>query len=223
MPAAFSRDDFRRLRPSLIAAVCMIAAGIVIAFIPAQLHRDAQEEERAARARRLDSQRQLARIESEASDIRQKLVRYEQLSASGIFEQEQRIEWVERIREIKRARKLYDIQYDIAPQQRVDSAVLPGASVGAGHDFFSSAMQVRMQLLHEGDLLAFLSDLRASAPAHVRVRRCDITRLPGAANAEHGERDERGERGERDDRGVAPQLAAECVIEWITLRKEKGA
>ena len=51
------------------------------------------------------------------------------------------------------------------------------------------------------------SDLRASAHAYIRVRRCDVERLPRAS----------------DSSGIPPQLGADCTIDWITVREKKAA
>ena len=53
------------------------------------------------------------------------------------------------------------------------------SSVGtkpAGVDFYASTMKVQIALLHEGDLLGFLHDLRESGNAYYAVRRCAIAR-----------------------------------------------
>mgnify|MGYP003390369358 CR=1 FL=1 len=48
-----------------------------------------------------------------------------------------------------------------------DAAILPGAS--ANFEFLSSTMQMKMKLLHEEDLLNFLSDLPSIAISTDRV------------------------------------------------------
>jgi hypothetical protein len=204
--AAFGKDDFRRIRLSLAAALVLIAAGAAIAFASIRLEQAEKQQRAAAQAKRSEIQGRLARARDEELEIKRKIARYNQLAARGILGEERRLDWVERIREIKNARKLFDIQYEIAPQQRIDSAILPGAS--ADYDFLSSTMQMRMKLLHEEDLLGFLADLRATVPAYIRLRRCDVERLPKAAAGTGG---------------VPPQLAAECTIDWITLRERKSA
>lgn len=206
MAAAFSKDDFRRIGPALAAAAVMVAAGIAIVFASLQMHQAAKKSQAAAQAKRLDSQNRLARARDEELEVKQKIARYNTLAAAGIIGEERRLDWVENIRRIRNERKLFDIQYEIAPQQVIDAATLPGAS--APYDFLSSTMQMRMKLLHEADLLHFLDDLRASAQAFIRVRRCDLERLP---------------KGGSEGRGVPPQLAAECIIEWITIRERKSA
>ena len=61
--------------------------------------------------------------------------------------------------------------------------------------------------LSDGRRRAGFDDLRATAKAYIRVRRCDVERLPKATG---------------DSRGVPPQLGADCTVEWITLRERKG-
>lgn len=206
MAATFTKDDFRRIRLSLAAAAVMVAAGGAIVYASMQLNQAEKKSKAAAQAKRLDSQGKLARARDEELEIKKKIARYNELSARGIFGEERRLDWVEQIRTIKNERKLFDIQYEIAPQQTIDAATLPGAS--ASYDFLSSTMQMRMKLLHEDDLLNFLDDLRAAAQAYIRVRRCDVERLPKATG---------------EIRGLPPLLAADCTIEWITVRERKSA
>jgi hypothetical protein len=59
------------------------------------------------------------------------------------------------------------------------------------------------KLLHEGDLLAFLADLRRSVKAYLIVRECRLDRIPPNPS----------------DKGLAPQLNVECELEWITLQE----
>lgn len=206
MAATFSKDDFRRIRLSLAAAVVMLAAGGALVYASMQLNQAEKKSRTAAQAKRLDNQGRLARARDEELEIKKKIARYNELSARGIFGEERRLDWVERIRAIKNERKLFDIQYEITPQQTIDAATLPGAS--ASYEFLSSTMQMRMKLLHEEDLLNFIGDLRTTAQAFIRVRRCDVERLPKATS---------------EVRGLPPQLAADCTIEWITVRERKSA
>lgn len=206
MAATFSKDDFRRIRLSLAAAVVMLAAGGALVYASMQLNQAEKKSRTAAQAKRLDSQGRLARARDEELEIKKKIARYNELSARGIFGEERRLDWVERIRAIKNERKLFDIQYEITPQQTIDAATLPGAS--ASYEFLSSTMQMRMKLLHEEDLLNFIGDLRTTAQAFIRVRRCDVERLPKATG---------------EVRGLPPQLSADCTIEWITVRERKSA
>ncbi len=206
MAAAFSKDDFRRTWLSLAAAIAMAAAGAAIAYAAVQLRQAEAKNMTMAQSKRSESQRRLAQARDEEQEIKKKIARYNELAGRGIFGEESRLDWVEEIRAIKNERKLFEVQYEIAPQQPIDAATLPGGS--ASYEFLLSSMQLRMKLLHEDDLLNFLSDLRGTAQAYIRVRRCDVARLPKASG---------------ESRGVQPQLGAECTIDWITIRERKSA
>jgi hypothetical protein len=206
MAAAFSKDDFRRIWLSLAAAIVMAAIGAAAVYAAVQLHKAETKNKAAAQSKRSESQGRMARARDEEQEIKNKIARYNALSGRGIFGDERRLDWVEQIRAIRNERKLFDVQYEIAPQKAIDAAILPGAS--GNYEFLTSTMQLRMKLLHEEDLLNFLADLRDLAPAYIRVRNCDVARLPKASG---------------ESRGVPPQLDADCTIDWITIRERKGA
>ena len=206
MADRFTKDDFRRIRLSLAAAVIMAIAGGGIVYASMQLHLAEKKYKAAAQSKRMDHQGKLSLARDEEMEIKKKIARYNELSGRGIFGDENRLDWIEQIRRIREARKLIDVQYEIAPQQALDAAILPGSS--GSYVFLASPMQLRMKLLHEDDLLNFLSDLRESAHAYIRVRRCDVERLPRATG---------------ESRGIPPQLSADCTLDWITVREKRAA
>lgn len=206
MAANFTKDDFRRIRLSLAAALVMIGVGATAVYVSAQLRQAEIRNKAVAQSKRDEHHGRLVRARDEELEIKNKIARYNALSAHGIFKEEMRLDWVEQIRRIRTAHKLFDIQYEIAPQKLIDPSILPGSS--ANYDFLVSTMQMRMKLLHEDDLLNFLSGLRAEAQAYLRIRRCDVERLPKQTG---------------EIAGIPPQLSADCTIDWITIRERKGA
>lgn len=205
MSAAIRKDDFRRIRLSLAAAILMIAAGAAAVFGGEQLLQFEKKGNGLAKSQRVEIQGKLARARDEEVEIKKKIARFSELDRRGILGLEQRLEWIEQIRQIKNVRRIPDVQYEIAPQQAVDAAILPGSS--ANFEFRTSTMQLKMLLLHEEDLINFLADLRDSAKAFLRVRRCEVERLPRGG----------------ESRGIPPQLSAACTIDWITIREKRGA
>lgn len=198
-------QDLRRLRwgIALLAVLLLASAGIVLAAL--NHLRQAQEENRQAVAQRGDIQARLVRARDEEIEIRARISSYQELVARGIIGQEQRLDWVERIAQIQAARRLIDVRYELSPQQPVDARLLPGGAIAGGHEFMASAMKLQMQLLHEDDLLGFLADLQQSVQALVVVRDCKVERLVRAEG----------------DRAMQANLAAECAIDWITLREKQ--
>jgi hypothetical protein len=203
---AFSKADFRRIQWSvaILAILALLGAAVVVGAL--QLTKAAQAEARKVEAERGDIRNKLARARDEEQEIRARIARYQELVERGYVTEEQRLEWIERIAQIKAARKLIDVQYELMPQKPVAAELLPEGAAGGGYEFMSSAMKLQMQLLHEDDLLGFLADLRARVRALIVVRQCTVERIP---------------RGAASERGVQAQLKADCELDWITLREKK--
>lgn len=197
----FDRNDFSRIQWSLLAAVALIAAGAALIVTSERYHRTAVREQAAIKAQLDEFEGKLRQVRAEENEIKQKAALFANLQARGIIGEEQRLDWVELIKEIRDLRKLLDVQYEFSPQQTLDKA-----SAG-GYTFKSSAMRLQMKLLHEMDLLNFINDLRLHAKAYVRVRACSVTRVPRTMTTG----------------GDGSQLTAECELEWITILPARGA
>lgn len=216
-------EDLRRIRWNLGLFLALALLGAAAVFVSLHSTTDAQQVHRQALDKRDEIQAKMAHARDEEQELRQKFSRYENILTRGYIGNEHRLDWIEDIRKIKAARKLLEVQYELAPQQMLDSSVLkptsatpsgplkgdrdsstsrPPAGAGniSGYDFMVSNMQLHMQLLHEDDLLNFLADLRDSMRAYIRVNKCDVQRqsVPGSA----------------------AQLKADCSIDWITLREK---
>lgn len=201
----FTTADLLRLRWALLLLVSLAAAGAGAAYYAKRQAEDADKTFKVMISQRQEIQAKLARANDEAADIRARIGTYRSLADRGLIGLERRLEWVEHIAQIKNARRLIDIQYELAPQRPVDAAVLPSGSLAGGHEFLTSTMTLQMQLLHEDDLLGFINDLATSVQAFLHVRGCRVERIP---------------RGTQE-RGPSAQLKAECTIDWITLREKK--
>lgn len=98
---------------------------------------------------------------------------------------------------IRTSLELLDMRYTVERQKTL--ITVPGKP--ANVDFFASTMKVEIALLHEGDLLNFLRDLRDSGNAFYAVKRCQITRTGIAATGA----------------SIVPRLRANCEIDLITI------
>jgi hypothetical protein len=197
----FDRSDFSRIQISLAAAIAMIAAGVGISWLADQQVRSFAQTKISATSQLNEYEGKLKQVRAEEAEIKQKSALYSNLRARGIIGEEQRLDWVELIKEIKESRKLLDVQYEFSPQQALEASALSGFS------FKSSPMKLQMKLLHEGDLLNFINDLRKQAKAYVRVRSCNVVRIQRAAAPA----------------GDAALLLADCQLDWITILPAKGA
>ena len=193
----FSSAELKKLAAPLAILIGLLAAGGgLIYWLQTEQHK-AEQQLVAARAERTQAREKLTRIAEEEKEVNEKIAVYRRLKELRIIGDEQRLEWADAMTRIRNARELLDLRYTVAKQRTIAS--IPGKP--ANVDFFASTMKVDVALLHEGDLLAFLRDLRESANAYYAVKRCQMTRSPSAATG----------------LSIVPRLRADCDIDLITI------
>ncbi len=191
----FDSQDFKRLQWTLLfLAICLLVAGGAVWFA-LTLQKQTAQAHTAAMAADKEIDSKLSRARSEEQELREKITHFQTLRNRGIIGAEQRLDWVEILGRIKTTRRISGLDYEFAPQRPVDATILPGGAAAGGFTIMASQMRLHMRLLHEGDLLNVLNDLRAMAPALIQVRACKIGHSTDA------------------------QLAAECTLEWITFKE----
>lgn len=191
----FTADDFSRQKWPLLGAMLLITAGLAAPLLALKAEQTAAALRTAAKAERNEFDGKLKRVRNEEREIKEKSALFAALQTRGILGEEQRLEWIELLRDIREKRRLIDLQYEISPRRPLE-----GPMPDSGH-FFASAMRLQLKLLHEEDLTRLLNDLRQHAKALILVRECAIFRTAREA----------------DPRFTAP-LQAECQIDWVTLR-----
>ena len=193
----FTRIELKKLALPLLIALALIACGVALLRVADTSLKGEKARLAAASAERKQNAERLARIAEEEREVKEKLDVYQQLKAINVLGEERRLEWADAIARIRTQRELLDLRYRVERQQLLVS--VPGKP--ANVDFFSSTMHVNLALLHEEDLLRFLSDLRASGNAFYSVKRCQVSRFgPPAAAA-----------------NLTPRLRADCEINLITI------
>ncbi len=196
------RDDLKRLRLPAAAVVVLALVGVACHFAAERYLQEAQAQSTAATGQRTEVQGRLARATEEEREIKQNLQQYQSLAARGIVGAENRLDWIDTITAIKNERRLFNVNYNIEPQQPFD---LPGFARGGDTEFVFSRLKLDIQLLHEEDLLNFVDDLTKRTKAHVLARSCAVSRT------------ERGSGGVM----LAPRLQATCVFDLITIHHHK--
>ena len=193
----FSAEELKKLAAPLAIFVALLAAGGALVFWTQQEQLAAERQFAAARTERGQARERLMRIAEEEKEVNDTLAVYRRLKNLHILGEEQRLEWADAMTRIRTSRELLDMRYTVERQRLLLSA--PGKP--ANVDFNASTMKVDIALLHEGDLLAFLRDLRDSGNAFYSVQRCRITRTGIAATGG----------------SIVPRLRAECEIDLITI------
>lgn len=193
----FSAEELKRLAAPLALLLALLAAGAALIFWVQREQRLATLELTAARAERSQASERLTRIAEEEKEVNEKLEVYRRLKSLRILGEEQRLEWADAMTRIRTGRELLDLRYTVERQRPLASV----ASKSGGVEVFASTMKVDIALLHEGDLLGFLRDLRQSGNAYHSIRRCAISRTGTAPTGT----------------SIVPRLRADCDIDLITI------
>ena len=189
----FGRSDFKRIRSSMLLSLAMLFCGSLTVYYAINDRRQAQRTQ-ANTARVLSgADAKLKQVSNEESEVKKKSLIFNQLQERGVIGDEQRLEWIELLKDIRDRRRLLDLEYEIAPQRQIEG------SSDNDFSFYASAMKLQVKLLHEEDLERLLADLRSQAKALIMARSCTVSRLPIVSD-EHA------------------NLLAACEIDWITLR-----
>lgn len=196
----FTTTDIRKLALPFVMALALTATGAaLIWFVDRQLG-ESNARFAAVKSDRTQARERLARISEEEREVKERIEVYRRLRDLRIIGKERRLDWVDAIQRIRTTREMLDVRYVIEPQKILLS--VPGKP--GKIDFNVSTMKLDLALLHEGDLIAFLDDLRDAGNAYVSVRRCSIVRSntsgqsPGLTT-------------------LTPRLRAECQIDLITV------
>ena len=196
----FSAADIKKLLLPFAMAAALTAAGAALIWFVGRQLADANIKFAAVKNDRVQARERLARISEEEREVKERIEVYRRLRDLRIIGKERRLDWVDTIQRIRTTREMLDVRYVIEPQKLLTSITGKPGTV----NFNSSTMRLELALLHEGDLLGFLDDLRNAGNAYVSIRRCTVTKSntgalpPGAAT-------------------LTPRLRAECLIDLITV------
>ena len=198
-----TKNDWKRLQWSIAMLVTLLLAGGAIVTLSAHALSEASKTNKQAQSDKMTAHGKAERADQEAEELREKIAVFQTLNARGVIGQEHRLDWIEKISKVKKARKLLEVGYELDPQQKLDAKVV--SPTLNGFDIMSSSMKLKMAMLHENDLLNFLEDLRTQIQGYIRVESCGLARLPASPG----------------NHGPAAQIQADCVLDWITIRENR--
>ncbi|MEM7252985.1 MAG: hypothetical protein AAF493_16335 [Pseudomonadota bacterium] len=200
-----STIDWSVLRKPLMFLVIalLIAGGLVFA---AQYFGDDVSSAHNRESNRLTSARgRYLTLDDEKRLIADFYPRYQQLEARGTIGGEQRLNWVETLRQAAAAVKVPSLQYQIASRNKVR----PDFPLDSGEfSLMMSEMNLDIGLLHEGDLFRLFQELEIRASGLFHVTDCRIERLTEQFSLEKPDK---------------ANLRAVCRIAWYTLVPEDDA
>ena len=188
----------RALKAPLVTLAAVVVIGVslqyYIDFALTTAKRDLAQQQRNLR----NARAQLQKARDDNAITAQYLNRYRNLQRIGFIGDEQRINWLDALRFANQEGRLFGVSYQIGPQQSYPYAgeLDPGKLT-----LHQSAMQVTLRMLHEGDLIPFLSTLAERRVGVFSVDQCRMERIDTGGSARN-----------------RFNVRADCVLAWITLR-----
>jgi len=195
----FPKEDFPLIRTAVIllaTAIILSATGITGSIYIRDLMQKNKSDDQQKLA---EARTRLEQAHIEEQEIRLYHAKYLGLMEQGILGKEDRLEWIEHLGQIKENRKLFGLDYQIDAQQAVqtDPAIPQG-----NFALYGSTMKFGFSLLHEGDLLNTLHDLKKNTKQIGLLRECTLIRTSG----------------NDPSIAVSPHLKAECTLAWLSLK-----
>lgn len=196
---SFMKDDFPFIRKALIVLIASLLSSAALVETGRAILNKQQNTMNQAQAQLNEALNKRRQAEAEIQEIRDYQDKYLQLREQGFVGEEKRLDWIAHIKSIRENRKLLPITYEISAQRVFQ--VAPEVSIGE-LELRGSKMKLGMDLLHEGDLLNFLDDLKHKG--FYTIQECTIKRTPAGTESTY------------------QPLAAECVLYWLTLGEQPG-
>jgi len=195
------KQDWQKLRAPLLILTVVVMVGSAL-FGTAQYYSQRQEVALQNQQNLLNAARQRYQLSgAEKNMITEYLPQYQMLISRGFVGEEQRIAWVEHLREQHKSQKLFGIKYSISPQEKYTPAFLGNTG---GFTLNRSVMKLELDMLHEGDLLQLTEGLSTENATPFILRECEINRLnPGSQISNQ----------------LVANLHALCELDWLTLRE----
>jgi len=194
-----TQQDWRKLRFPILGLGCaLLVVGLFVSF--ADQYR--VKKEAALQTEQIAYQKARQQFESsglEKETIIKYLPIYNDLLKSGFVGEERRIEWIERLRQIHSQYNLFSIDYNIGQQEVYQPSFLSNSGNLVVN---RSVMELKLDMLHEGDLINLLDKLHERTPPFM-VRDCEVTRPIGA---------------KININSLTANLKATCELDWLTLR-----
>jgi hypothetical protein len=194
----FSLKDLGSMGRPLLAVAIVLVLSAGGAYYTDRLLEQGRAALLSAEGQLAEARKRVQQSGEERDMIAAYVAPYTDLVQRGVVGEEQRLSWVDALREANSQTKLYGVEYEVGAQQPYPFAAEVQAT---GLPVQQSLMRLKFGILYEDDLLAFFRALQNQNTGAFSVNQCVLQRLS------------------RDTLrpANAPMLQAECELAWITI------
>jgi len=193
--------DWHINRNALLALLGVILCGAAVLWVLAVTAEDLRLVEHQAKIQLQQAGQRLSTAQENYNYVKSFYDQYQQLTANGVIADEDRLQWIDAVREVADTIKIPHMDYQLNPQREYMPG--PATSPAGGVRVYFSPMYLKLNLLHEGDLIAFMSRLEQQAKGLFDIDFCKLER-----------------RSEKlVYQAEATNISASCDIRWFTIGK----
>jgi hypothetical protein len=195
-----SRQDLLLIRLSLLAICASVLSSAIVLYSSGEYAKEALMDQRHVQNQLNVTVSRLSDAYDDRKNMAAYADEYSALIERKIIGDDQRLDWMEGMENIRQQNLVMNFRYSIAPQ-KIYSSLLPIKS--GDFDIHYSEMKLHFELLHEEQLLNFFAALRNQIKGYYQLEGCTLQRTTPDNAEEH--------------RATA-RLKAECNGGWITLK-----
>lgn len=185
--------------PLALLAVILIAGAAAVSWTRSEINK--HQITLAAHEKNLkDARTRFQRSGDERDLIVRFLPPYMELRGRGLIGPEQRINWLDALRNTNQQARLFGAEYQVSTQQPYPYAQeLNAARLGMAQ----SVMKLGLRLAHEGELMRFFRLLEKENAGAFEINECILERAAGESPV-----------------NTQPNVRADCELAWITLNPD---
>ncbi len=191
--------DWRYMRSALVFALISVIVSVSLVGASFHYYTQMKSEYSLKKSERDNLKLMLENAREDQAVIQEYLERFRALERGGIFDESQRVEWVDAVNNARRKMKLPLVRYHIFPEAVFDADYL----VNDGYvTVVVSRVKLEAGLLHEGDLVDLFHWMDLYAPGQLHVSECNMKRS-GVVYGYYAD---------------SPNLAVTCELLWFTIK-----
>jgi len=143
-------------------------------------------------------------VDEEEKQIKKYFPRFLELYHGGIIGREERLNWIETLRDAGERLHIPSLNYEIRSQ----GTFAPTFPLGLGrYQLYSSEMSLSLQALHEGDLLRLLQLLDTRAAGLYAIHSCSMNKTTPVIDVSSGSKG---------------NILVQCDMNWFTIKLADG-
>jgi len=194
---SFSQSDIPHIKWSLITFLVTLAIGSSMVIIAQKYANQTHRSVRSAQQQLTEARSKLNAARDDQENMSTYTKEYSAIQNRGVIGDEQRLNLIEGLDELRGRNVVVDLKYEISPQQ----AYKPLTTLNTGNfELKYSPMKLQIELMHEGQLIRFFENLRRDINGWFILEQCSLehSTLPNA------------------------QLKADCSGGWLTLKNRNA-